>query len=540
MKAIYLILPLLFVSGLAHSQQSPEVTAERVIQIQTGEQWWGGVVNAGTKMPFRAGYSCDLEGDLQGNQGQPLLLSNLGRVIWSEAPFAFSISDNEITINPTGELQVSESKGSLKNAFVFASQNYFPSSGKMPDRLLFEQPQYNTWIELIYDQNQEDILKYAHAIIDNGFPPGVLMIDDNWQEAYGNWRFHPEKFPSPKKMMEELHGLGFKVMLWVCPFVSPDTEVFRSGVKDGIFMKNPKNQAIAGSPSAYFNDVAMVGWWNGYSGLLDLSNPKAATWFKGELQYLIDEYDVDGFKLDAGDADFYPDWLVSHDKQITANTHTELFAKIGLDFPLNEYRATWKMAGQPLAQRLRDKGHNWEDLQTLIPNITVQGLMGYAFTCPDMIGGGEFNSFINSTTIDQELIVRSAQVHALMPMMQFSVAPWRILDQEHLAAVKDAVALRKKFTPEILRLTENAAKTGIPIVRTMEFVFPNEGFASIKDQFMLGDDLLVAPVLSKKQTFRTVTLPPGKWKGSNGEIYDGSCTIKVSVGLNTIPFFKRH
>lgn len=352
----------------------------------------------------------------------------------------------------------------------------------MPDRLLFEQPQYNTWIELIYDQNQKDILKYAHAIIDNGFPPGVLMIDDNWQEAYGNWKFHPEKFPSPKKMVEELHGLGFKVMLWVCPFVSPDTEVFRSGAKDGIFLKNSKSQKATGSPSSYFNDVAMVGWWNGYSALLDLSNPKGKTWFKNQLQYLVDEYGVDGFKLDAGDSDFYPDNLVSYDKQITSNTHTELFAQIGLDFPLNEYRATWKMAGKPLAQRLRDKGHNWEDLQTLIPNITAQGIMGYAFTCPDMIGGGEFNSFINSTTIDQELIVRSAQVHALMPMMQFSVAPWRILDQEHLAAVKSAVALRKKFTPEILRLAEEAANTGMPIVRTMEFVFPNGGYENVKDQ----------------------------------------------------------
>ena len=204
-----------------------------------------------------------------------------------------------------------------------------------------------------------------------------------------------------------------------------------------------------------------------------------------ELQYLVDEYGVDGFKLDAGDAGFYPSWLKSHKRNILPNEHTELFAQIGLEFPLNEYRATWKMAGLPLAQRLRDKGHNWEDLQTLIPNITVQGLMGYAFTCPDMIGGGEFNSFLNSATIDQELIVRSAQVHALMPMMQFSVAPWRILDNDHLQAVKKAIELRKKFTPEILSLVEEAAKSGEPIVRTMEYVFPQRGQEKIKFHFTI-------------------------------------------------------
>ena len=57
------------------------------------------------------------------------------------------------------------------------SQTYFPSDGRIPDELLFTHPQYNTWIELMYDQNEADILAYAEAIIANGYPPGVLMID---------------------------------------------------------------------------------------------------------------------------------------------------------------------------------------------------------------------------------------------------------------------------------------------------------------------------------------------------------------------------
>lgn len=512
---------------------------QQSIKIIDGERWWGGAVNDGIKMPFETGYAYDMYGNLQGNQAQPLLLSNKGRVIWSETPFKFSFSSDSLIIKGSDEILVEEGNHNLKGAFGFASKNYFPAAGKMPDALLFEQPQYNTWIELIYNQNQKDILAYAHAIIDNGFPPGVLMIDDNWQEAYGKWRFHPERFPSPKSMMKELHELGFKVMLWVCPFVSPDTDVFRSASKQGLFLKYPKNQTVAGSPVSYFGNVAMIGWWNGYSALLDFSNPNAQEWFKKELQYLVDEYEVDGFKLDAGDAVFYPSWLKSHQKKILPNDHTELFAKIGLDFPLNEYRATWKMAGKPLVQRLRDKGHNWNDLQTLIPNITVQGLMGYAFTCPDMIGGGEFNSFLNTKTIDQELIVRSAQVHALMPMMQFSVAPWRILDDHYLKAVKASIELRKKFTPLILDLAKNAARTGKPIVRNMEYVFPNAGYENIQDQFFLGDSILVAPILKKNQTKRYVWLPNGKWKGFNGKTYNGEKKIEVSVNLATVPFFEK-
>ena len=539
LKKIVLLTLIILYSYNGRSQGNNSNLIKEKIQIKAGEKWWGGAVNDGMKMPFEKGYTYDMYGNLQGNQAQPLLLSNHGRIVWSAAPFKFTIYDNEILIEGRGEIEISTDKQNLRDAFLFASKNYFPPDGKMPDQLLFEQPQFNTWIELIYDQNQVDILKYAHAIIDNGFPPGVLMIDDNWQEAYGKWKFHPERFPNPKEMIKELHELGFKIMLWVCPFISPDTDVFRATAKEGIFLKYPENKTMAGSPRPYFDNVAMIGWWNGYSALLDFSNPKATQWFKEELQYLVDEYEVDGFKLDAGDASFYPSWLISNNPNILPNDHSELFAQIGLDFPLNEYRATWKMAGKPLAQRLRDKGHSWEDLQTLIPNITVQGLMGYAFTCPDLIGGGEFNSFLNNSTIDQELIVRSAQVHALMPMMQFSVAPWRVLDKEHLEAVKKAVEIRKQFTPKILKLAEQAAKDGQPIVRTMEYVFSNSGFENIKDQFLLGDNILVAPILSKNQTRRIIKLPKGKWKGFDGMDYMGGNEIEIKVELNTIPFFRK-
>ena len=91
------------------------------------------------------------------------------------------------------------------------------------------------------------------------------------------------------------------------------------------------------------------------------------------------------------------------------------------------------MGGKHLIQRLHDKNHDWTDLKKLIPHMLLEGIMGYPFSCPDMIGGGQFKSFFDDAKIDKELIVRSTQVHALMPMMQFSVAPWRILDKKTLS-----------------------------------------------------------------------------------------------------------
>ena len=510
------------------------------IPILQNELWWGGAVNDGYSMPYQEGFSYNMYGDNKGNQVQPLLISNKGRVVWSEQPFKFTFSKTAILLEDVrGEILQNTSGKSLKEAFAFASSNYFKADGKTPDEMLFSAPQYNTWIELMYNQNQVDILKYAHAIIDNGLPPGVLMIDDNWQENYGKWDFHKGRFPNPTAMMNELHELGFKVMLWVCPFVSPDSDVYRDLTKKGLFLKNPKNVNISAAPWIPAGQPAMIYWWNGASAVLDLSNPAAEKWFKGELNSLMKKYNVDGFKLDAGDFYFYPDNLVSHIPGTTPNQQSELFGKIGLDYPLNEYRAMWKMAGKPLAQRLSDKAHSWGDLKMLIPNITGQGLLGYAFSCPDMIGGGEFSSFLNTKNIDQELIVRSAQVHALMPMMQFSVAPWRILDTQHLNAVKAAVTLRKKFTPYIMTLTKEAAQTGRPIVRTMEYEFPNQGFEKLNDQFMLGENVLIAPVLQKNAIDKTVQLPKGNWKDWTGKKYSGGKKITVKTELTTLPYFER-
>lgn len=501
------------------------------LKIPLGKSiWWAGITNKGETMPLKNGFSGSFYNNY-GNQVNPLLISNDGQTIWSENPYTFEVKNNTIYVNSkTNDLIYNKSGSTLREAFLYASKTYFPPAGKMPDKLLFSAPQYNTWIELMYDQNQEDILKYARSIIDNGFPPGVLMIDDNWQEDYGKLDFHQGRFSDPKKMVKELHKMGFKVMLWISPFISPDCDVYRKLDEQHLLLKDIHSKDTV-------NNSAIIRWWNGASAELDLSNPKAGIWFQEQLDYLQEKYHIDGFKLDAGDFEFYHD-VISYKPGTTPQEHSELYGKIGLKYPLNEYRAMWKMAGQPIVNRLRDKYHTWSDVQKLVPHILLQGIVGYNFTCPDMVGGGDFISFLPGADLDQNIIVRSAQAHALMPMMQFSVAPWRILDKQHFEAVKKAVKLRKEYTPLIMKLAEESAHNGEPIVRPMEYVFPHQGYENIHDQFMLGDKVLVAPVLTKENT-RTVVLPKGKWKDYNGKTIKGPKKFTVKVPIDVLPVYKK-
>src|SRR5690606_35989671 len=108
----------------------------------------------GHLMPLAPGYEADQDGDLYGNQAQPLLLSNHGHVIWSEEPLRIRLDGDSLRVASHGGSLAYDRPGlTLREAYLSASRRYFPPTGGLPDALLFSAPQYNTWIELMYDQN---------------------------------------------------------------------------------------------------------------------------------------------------------------------------------------------------------------------------------------------------------------------------------------------------------------------------------------------------------------------------------------------------
>jgi alpha-glucosidase (family GH31 glycosyl hydrolase) len=502
------------------------------VTIEPGEAWFSGVVDDGVAMPLGAGYARHLTNEDKGNQIQPLLVSSHGRYIWGDGPFAVRVGKDAITVAPDNgaTCQLDAGFGNLRGACRAAQCLHFPASGAIPNPRLFTEPQYNTWIELMYDQAQDPILGYAEGIIANGFPPGVLMIDDSWQLSNGCWDFHPGRFADPKAMIARLHALGFAVMLWVCPFISPDTAAFRDLESRGLLLRDAHGE------------IAIRRWWNGISAVLDLTHPQTVAWLREQLDRLIGTYGVDGFKFDAGDPLFYRDDDLAHRSGHRA-LQTEAWARFGLDYPLNEYRSCFGMGGQALAQRLRDKTHAWDNrtgLGTCIPNALAMGLVGYPFVCPDMIGGGELHSMrSHSDRIDEELVVRYAQCAALFPMMQFSASPWRILSPINRDLCLAAAMLHRQHGKHIIDLARHAASTGDPIMRHLAWSYPECGFESVNDQFLLGDTLLVAPVIEPGARQRRVRLPPGTWTDDRGAVWQGPADITVEAPLDRLPRFIR-
>ena len=103
---------------------------------------------------------------------------------------------------------------------------------------------------------------------------------------------------------------------------------------------------------------------------------------------------------------------------------------------------------------------------------------------------------------------------------------------------RDMALLHEKMGPEILAIARASAQSGEPMVRHLEYVYPHQGYAQIKDQFMLGDRILVAPVLDKGQRSRTVVFPADTWKGDDGSMVTGPRAIEIKVPLSRLPWYR--
>ena len=199
----------------------------------------------------------------------------------------------------------------------------------------------------------------------------------------------------------------------------------------------------------------------------------------------------------------------------TPNGMARLWAEFGERWPFNEYRAGWKAGGMPLLQRLCDKDHSWGEagLAALVPDLLAQGITGHPFGCADLVGGGEYRNFWqNADRLDGELVVKHSAVSCLTPTIQFSAAPWRVLDPGQLGCIHAQLALRSSWQAYLEETLKECARTGEPAVRYMEYEFPHQGMERVRDQFMLGGRLLVAPILEKGQDARNVYLPRGEWR----------------------------
>jgi len=450
-----------------------------------------------------------------------------GRGAFDERPFLNNgLGDGLFTFKGNAlDLKISFSENAVEAYKKLVA--HFGHSSETPPEDLFTKPTWTTWARYKTAINQDVVLQYADDIIKNDYPFNVLEIDDRWQVYYGDLGFDPQRFPNPKAMIDKLHAKGFKVTAWVIPFLDPKSQAFAEGAKNGWLVRTAD-----GSPY-------LVEWWQGRGGLLDVTNPSALDWFFERLTSLQRESGLDGFKFDAGEACFLPADAVTYQK-INPNEYTQIYVDaVAKHHRLTEVRSGWKNQRTPIFFRQWDKTTSWgldNGLHSVLTGILALGLAGYPFILPDMIGGNEYDE-----KADAEMMIRWTQLNALLPAMQFSLPPWEYGEQSAELCRRYA-NLHTEFAPKIFEIAKESTRTGAPIIRPVFWLdVNNETALTCDDEFLLGDDILVAPVLFPQVRQRDIYLPPGTWQDHwTKQIFHGSMLIKdYPAPLEILPFFER-
>ena len=512
--------------------------------ILENEYWWGGLISEAEKMPYdcETVFKTDLERD-KITQAAPLYLSSKGRYIWCEESFVIEFNKGHVIAESDYEILLVEAGKTLREAYIGAMKNHFPfKEGIYTPREFYEHPQFNTWMELIKEQKQDEIIKYAEEVIEHGYKPGIFIIDGGWQQRQGTWEADPQMLYDPKKLADRLHELGFIVMIWVSPFINPEGKTFLD-----LYI----NYAVEGQADKHLlkhkhmvrhkdGDVAIQKWWSGFSAIYNFTSEADREHMAKQLAHLMDDYGFDGFKFDGGS--YKPQSFLRGTDFLGDYTPSQLnnaWMEFASSYKYHEVKDSWKQCGKPIIQRLFDKLHSWDKngLNCLIPHGCFIGLIGSPFVCPDMIGSGSWTAFL-SGNFDEELFIRMAECSALFPMMQFSSLPWRHLSENAQKICKNMAELHERMYPEIEKILTNTEKTGEPMIRSMEYMYPNHGYERINTQFMLGENILVAPVVTKGEVVKEVYIPEGTWIEQNtNQAYVGPCKAMVDAPIERLPWF---
>lgn len=463
------------------------------VEVDKGEKWWGLTYNvvAGEGMPQGQPFSepFKISGDDVGAIMTPVLVSSAGRYIYVPDMTGIEFDGEKFTITTKSDsgVKVEKAGKTLREAYVVcALKNFTP--GKTPDHALFALPLYRTDHELGFVQGEEEIVAYAEKLVSAGFPAGVMVICDGWQNINGPYAFDNNLYPDPKRMVDRLHSMGFKVMLTVSPYIPAWGKVYGDAAKKGQLVKTSRELLSSKLPAV--TDKA----------LLDISGPEQFERMRAGLGSIRDNVGFDGFLFDCGDSP-----LVSPEFRRNMMSLGE-----GIGFSIYSYGESETYA--PHVEAVTSVRTSGDLVATLVGEALAGGLVGHPYMLFDFYGPSIMEA--------EKEMAGYLLFQCGMPVVNVEFAPWRITDKELYQGVKDALNFRASIGDYLRQLADESGRTGEPIVRHMEYQFPKQGFADCGDQFMLGTKYLVAPCVDGADK-RLVRLPKGAWLDRNGEKIKG-------------------
>lgn len=404
---------------------------------------------------------------------------------------------------------------------------------------------YGPWMSGNEWDNDERVREVVNRTLAEGVPATVIVIEA-WSDESTFYLFndtehdtvpgadpvpvgsmrHGGRWPDPKQLVEWLHKQGVRVLLWQIP-VLKDADEHEQHRVDVTYADDAGLCVRTTEGGTYLNR----GWWFPNSRIIDFTNPDARDWWFTKRAYLLDCIGIDGFKTDGGEHLWGRD-VSTHDGTTgdeAANNYPthylssyhEFMRDHGHKHPMTFSRAGFTRSQSFPAHWAGDENSTWEAFRASLTAGLSASASGIAFWGWDLAG---FSGDLPSA----ELYKRCTAMAAFSPIMQYHSehnehrlpladrTPWNIAehtdDTDVMSVYRFYARLRMNLVPYLVSLGAEATRTGVPLMRAMALEYPNDPRAvAIDDQFLLGSEILIAPVLTPGAAEREVYLPDGDW-----------------------------
>jgi alpha-D-xyloside xylohydrolase len=396
---------------------------------------------------------------------------------------------------------------------------------------------FGLWLSTSFttDYDEDTVNRFVGGMAERDIPLSVFHFDCYWMREF-NWTdlvWDARVFPDPQGMLRRLRDRGLRICVWINPYIAQRSVLFEEGRARGYLVKRA--------------DGSVWQWdlWQAGMGLVDFTNPQAREWFAGKLGGLLD-MGVDCFKTDFGER--IPTDVVWHDgsdPQGMHNYYSYLYNKTVFDLLRKRngepgaivFARSATVGGQQFPVHWGgDSTSTFESMAESLRGGLSLGLSGFGFWSHD-IGG--FEGTPDPAVFKRWLAFGLLSSHSRLHGSTSYRVPW-LVDEESVDVLRRFARLKNRLMPYLYQAAVTAREKGTPVMRAMILEFPDDPACAYLDrQYMIGPDLLVAPVLSADGVV-DYYVPAGRWVSLlTGEPVQGPAWRRETHGFGTLPLLVR-
>lgn len=393
--------------------------------------------------------------------------------------------------------------------------------------------------------NQNEAYGAIDSLKQRDYPVDGMILDLYWygvETDMGRLEWDKKQWPDHKKMLDDMKARGIHVVPIHQPYIN------KTGAMDNYTLLESKG-LLTKDADGNTKDVTT---WVGDAGMFDIANPDTREWMWERMKPLTAE-GLAGWWGDLGEPEVHPLEIVHANGETAEEFHNVygnewskmIYNGLRKDFP--EMRPMLMMRGGTTGlQRYSvfpwtsDVSRSWGGLQAQNKLLLSSGLSGLGYMSND-VGGFAVDP---KKPYDPELYVRWIQAGTFSPILrthaQDRPEPYHYPNQENI--IKKFIRMRYEWLPYNYTLAYENAAYGMPLMRPLNFHGENEErekYANISDEYLWGENVLVAPVMTSGAKSRKVVFPSGDWIDWNNpaKTYKGGATATVAAPLNTLPLF---